>query len=598
MIKMIINITKKVHLLLLFIFFFSNLNAQDIMCIQEQEGTINQLKIYNIDSISFNQNPQDVNPKRSIMIHENGGSVLNYNIAQIDSLTFTKRNIKNKQGFVIIRVDDDYPSKEIVTMANVLDKYGFKLTNCFNPSIANDDMIDAVKALQKNGHEITDHTPNHTTAFADMKTKAQINKFVGLPGVERIDGLRVYFNWAYPTLSSCIVPNDSIETTAGSSIIKILSKINPLWTQQIYTTEFGWILLSNFANNQAIALQAKSREKVVFTKSSKEQLYIVDSYSVNPTIDGMKAMMLASQTMFEYLDIQYSKYWVMCGGPWAMAMGDIICAAGTPMGYFGGSEISTDGNIQITYNQNNPLSRWSSNILSIQSDITPAASLKRTIANEVAKHLGVIDLVHMWYKNSQYCTIFTGTNEEKFKQYLENLEEMLRFCYDNDIPVVTYKEAINLTINSKTDPTTNVLPPLYRDLTSQGFPDGYSLDSKTAWINSFGVPEDKGYSFTRVGNGNIFWISKIGGFEKGENTFSFYAKGQSGSSLVIAIGNSIKAITYQVVKIPILNASNQFVKFETKINFPENVDFFNFGVSVVGNEDHDFYISGMYIGKK
>jgi len=432
--KILTGRAKKIQLLIMFAFFIEYSNAQEVLSIQEHEGTINQFKIFNIDSISFNVNTSKDSTNKSFLIHEKSGSVLKYDVSTIDSLTFVKRNVLNKRGFVIIRVDDNYPSKEIVPMANVLDKFGYKLSYSFNPGIATRDMIDAAKTIQLNGHEITDHTPNHTTAYADMRTKEQASRFVGIPGVERIDNLRIYFDWVYPDLSSCIVANDSIEITAGSGVIKLRTKAIPIWTQQIYTTEFGWILLTNITSNQATAIHAKSGQKLVFAKSSKEPLYLIDSYSVIPSVDGMKALMSASQILFNDLGIQCDKYWVMCGGPWAIGKGAVLREAGTPLGYFGGSEHSYSGNIQMTYNQINPLSRWSSSILSIQSDITPVSTLKRVIANEVAKHLGVIDLVHMWYKNKTYCTIFTGTNDEKLQLYLNNLEEMLRFCYDNDIP--------------------------------------------------------------------------------------------------------------------------------------------------------------------
>jgi hypothetical protein len=215
----------------------------------------------------------------------------------------------------------------------------------------------------------------------------------------------------------------------------------------------------------------------------------------------------------------------------------------------------------------------------------------------VAKHKGVTITDHMWYKNSSVTTLFKGTNEEKFNQYLANLEDILKFCFYNDIPVLSYKEVFNTIYNKKQDALINVLPPLYRDLTSQGFPDGYILDPLTIIVKSNGVAEDKNYSLKRIGNGNLFKILSIGGFEKGKNKFSFFAKGADNANVIISIKSINEEKNYYTASTIVSKALESFVQFNTSIDIPTNVDLFTLTVEIANNNGNEIYLSGMYIGK-
>lgn len=569
--------------------------AQNYLSIKEKLGKTCLYKVNCVDSIIFESEEKN-SISNNLIVFDKSGQSSNYLVSDIDSIYFIKKTLSNKNGFVIIRVDDNHPSSEILPMANLLEKYGFRLVNAFNPGAATKDMVSAVKVLYSHGHEIVDHTPQHTTSGVYMRTKAQVNRFIGMPGVEKIEGLMIYLDWIYPELEKCIVLNDSIETIAGSSYIK---KNNSTLTTSdlIFTSEFGWVLLKNINTNKATVIHPKSHEELFFKKSAKEQLYKCDSYSTFITEDGLKSLMLASQLWFEDLGLNYYKYWCMCGGNWAIANSETIRNAGIQMGYLGGSTHSNDGNIPMTYNQSNTLSRWATQIQTISTEATPSNELKRFIANEVAKHRGLVDLSHMGYKCPAITTLFSGTDEEKFVQYLKNLEDVLKFCYENEIPVLTYKEANEVLYDSVSNPNINVLPPLYVDLTSQGYPDGYTLNKKTVLVDSIGVSEDRFHSLEINGNGFVFKINNIGGFEKGENIFSFYSKASTDVVLTLVINSAKGGKILEKISIPVY-ASGSFVKYSKVINIPNDFDLFNVEVSVSNNDNNDFCLSGMYIGKE
>lgn len=587
-----INFKKRTLLAYILIYMSTVSFAQDIMTIHLHSGEVSNFWVREVDRLNFNYYKT-----RVLKVSTNNGLNSEFDISNIDSLTFGGVNFLQKKGFVVIRVDDNHLSGEIIPMSRVLDKYGYKMVNCVNPSIASKDEINSFRHLQLNGHEITDHTPNHTTAYADLLTEAQKSLFIGMPGVEKIVGLRVYFDWIYPDLSTCIVDSDSISINAGSGYIYgDLSKITP--QDQVFTQEYGWILLKEITANKAKAIHAKSRQELIFTRQSKEQLYKVDCYSVTLSVDAMRALMLASELVFQSLGVDYFKYWCMCGGSWAMGKGEVIKNASKTTGYLGGSEHSyPNGNIPLMFNQNNPLSRWASNVSTIVAESYDSNQTKRIIANEIAKHRGVVITSHMWYKNPSY-TLFTGSISEKFDQYLNSLDDILQFCYANYIPVLTYKDVLKALYETIPSEKVNVIPPLYSDLTSQGYPDGYFLYTNTLLDSTAGVSQDKGFSLKRNENGNLFKIEYIGGFEKGENVFSFYAKGADGVVLQLQLINTAQNSICQTINVPIIGAEKEYVKFNAKLNVPFDTDIFSVKLILMNNKKgQEFYISGMYIGK-
>ncbi len=594
---------KRTTLFILILFSALHLKAQDLLCIHSSGG-IQKIPISYIESITLINNQSIDNKAQNINLFYNDGQKGEYKISDIDSLTFESRMLMPKQGFVVFRVDDNHPSTEMIPMAKLMEKYGYKMVWAFNSALINVDKNDLIKTLnyfQQHGHEIVDHTPNHTTGYADILNSQNIRKFSGRAGVEKIIGNRVIFDWVYPDLSKCISLNDSIETTADSSIIKF-NTTNITTDDHVYTSEFGWVCVKNIVNNQATAIQNKTRQDLIYSKSSKEQLYKVNYLNVHPTVDGMKSLLLASQLNFESLGINYYKYWCHPGGTWAHSNTQVIHDACFCSGYQGGSELEIPQTSILSYNQSDSLSRWCSYPGAVSTknstDLIPS-DWEKLVAGEIAKHNGFIDLGHMWYRYPPHGKTLTGTDEQKFQQFFDNLEEMLRFCYNNNIHVLSYNDVVRVLYDGLPHPDCNIIPPLYVNLTHQGFPDGYTLDVKTMVVETLGVTEDHGFCLKHYGNGVVFWIKKMGGFEKGQNTFSFYAKTNDNSNKYIRVKISSEQTgkTYQTINVPISGASDSFVKFQTTLDIPAYSDLYTLEVDIAGNDNQDFYISGMYLGK-
>lgn len=582
---------------LLMISIICNSFAQEFFCVYRTGEDVLKYSIKNTESISFKESFDKYNYCKEMWMHQKDGEVIKIDISSLDSIRFVRKKISDKRGFVIIRVDDSQPSKEIIPMSKVLDKYGFKMVYCFNASNVNKDIIEGVLDYQSRGHEVTDHTPNHTTAYADLSNVKQARTLAGI-GVRKIDGVRVYFDWDSPSLATKIVNNKYVTFTENTDVIEGDFSSIKISAPLIYSNEFGWVALKNITTSKATAVDPQTGEKKIFSEKSVEQMYVSDYYSFTVSVDGMKALMLASRMRFIDLGLKPPYVWCMCGGPWAMGKGSVIRDAGATFGYIVGSEHSyPTGNIPITYNQANPISRWATPLITVSTETKRADEVKRIIANDIAKHKVVIEMGHMSYKDPAVTTLFQGTNEEKFEQYLASLDQVLEFCYENDIQVLTYKDLVNTIYESQQDSLSNLFPPLYSDLTSQGFPDGYKLDTATTLIKSEGVENDHLHSLKRSGNGNLFMIESIGGLEKGKNVLTFYAKGTDNATVNVLITSENSEIKYSNATIKILGAKEDFVHHSTTIEIPPNLDLCTISVTISNNVGKDISISGMFLGK-
>lgn len=590
-----------------FVFLVTTLGwAQDMMFIYRKSAEPLKFVFNKIDSVMPANNSFASNMLQVYL----RDSVVELPQSDIDSILFRPIAYNDKRGFVIFRVDDSQSYLDIAAMSKVFDKYGFKMVNIFNMNTGfSANLWKAMITYQTAGHEIGDHTPNHTTAYTDLAIDKQVQQFVGLPGVEKIEGRRIYFKWTFPKLESCLVSGKSIHITAGSSTIygDLAGVKAPDYV--IYTSEFGWVHLIDKTDTSATVINIRNywvAEKLVFKTSSNEQLYKSYIYDAYLDEDALSALLMSSRVLFDYYKFKRPIFWAFTGNYLAVVRAEIMKNVGPKYGYIG----SICPNLQhrtvpFNYNQKDSLIRWSETGTTFFVENNTALKSMQHISNMVAKHQVAIDNGHFWYKYPVLCPQYKGTNAEKLNQYLATLDSVLRFCYDNDIAVLPYERAIPLMFDQKQDSTVNMIPPLYNDLTNQGFPDGYTVDPKVTLIKGDGVAEDRYYSLKRKSNGNLFSILGTGGFDQGFNRLSFYAKGADNSSITVTVKYYTKAGGFTDVRktvVKITGATTSFVKFESNLEIPTSYDHIvDVRVDVNNNLDNNFNndmsVSGMFLGK-
>ena len=95
----------------------------------------------------------------------------------------TAVRLHSKKGGLIFRVDDDREQVQKLLWANIFEQYGYKCTWAINSYWA-DSLI--VQEFQRRGHELLDHTPNHSTEYFIVKELQDTCFFSNKTGIDSI----------------------------------------------------------------------------------------------------------------------------------------------------------------------------------------------------------------------------------------------------------------------------------------------------------------------------------------------------------------------------------------------------------------------------
>lgn len=594
---------KYILLLIFLVFGVYKVHANELVSIYNKLDSVVIFDFNKIDSITFSpiiENSEIFNSDKKelqfkMVVNQKMGSISNFNMSKLDSVVIKKKYPSNKRGGVVFRVDDTQSVYEMDAMSKIFDKYGFKMSNILIWDYSTANIQNFMHQFQARGHEIADHTAHHNTGFADMMTNEQVAIFYGLPGVRKIEGKRVYFKWVYPDLKDCKVNDQQISTISGSSTIKGNFNIVNSPTEVIYTNEFGWVHLKNKTENSATATDIttySSTQQLIFSSNSTQQLYKTPISNIYLDEDATSALLLATRTISDDWGFNRPRFWAFLWNNSAEVRAEMIKKVGPKYGYVGSvcynnQQLYHDMN----YNQHDSIARWNQSPFTFFTENLSVLEAERHIVDRVAKHQIAVDCCHFWCKSMPE---YSGTSKERIQQYLLKIDSILQFCYQNNINVLTHEQASILMYDTPQDSSTNMMPPLYNDITKQGFPDGYTLKSGTAIINNDGVEVDKSYSLRRKGNGTLFTITDIGGFDKGKNIFSFYAKGPENTTITISItgGGETRKSSLKIV-----GAANQYIQFETSLDIPQKYDKFDIKVDISDNPNQNISLSGMYFGK-
>ena len=162
--------------------------------------------------------------------------------------------------------------------------------------------------------------------------------------------------------------------------------------------------------------------------------------------------------------------------------------------------------ITKTYNINQSLYHPAFNMKRADwGDIHSFDTTTNWVANNIAKHQLVSILYH-------YTNLTTT--------YLDQTDKFLKWCKDNNIPVLTMSQWMTNLNSSTPDPSTNVFPDIKTDLDRDGQPDGFEKFYDVV-INKADADAPGGASLTKYVGGNFFEVKGLGGIEKGKNVVSF-----------------------------------------------------------------------------
>jgi len=256
----------------------------------------------------------------------------------------------------------------------------------------------------------------------------------------------------------------------------------------------------------------------------KDQVFV--KLKIGLTLDPTAIPVLAERTRLLYRrylkdSIHYPKVLAQPGEGTYIAHSDgyiyLNQAGYTACAYDG---LGRDEVISKTYNVSQNLYHPAFNIKRADwGNISNFQTSTNYIADNIARHQVVSILFH-------YPEI-DGT-------YLDATDKFLKWCKDNDVPLLTISQWTTNLNNNNPDPKTNVFPDITKDLDGDGKPDGYETFYDVT-IKKTDSDAPGGSSLTKYVGGNIFEILGLGGIEKGKNIITFSAKGQSNATIRVKV---------------------------------------------------------------
>ncbi len=434
----------------------------------------------------------------------------------------------DKRGGVCFRVDDNKPIRQWVEFAQVFDRYGFRFCAALCPGrmAGDEEYVRLVRSLQDRGHEIMDHTPLHSVDKLPLPQGADADAWREMPGVDHVDASRVYLTpdaidpSSLPEYRADIsgnimtsrtpqVLNDNNQTRFIAVYVPHLDSVFRF--RQIECSGDVVLALHSFWDEDNVDLG--EHRDVVFHRLGKADIRM--------TLDARRLLAESSLNLFESLGLDRPLTWIQpgSGGCSDFRRGDIRTCFGDLYGYVAAATYP-DRSLKC-YNENDPDGdkRFGMQWGDFDDEARDLDWNLNRIADGIAGNRVLIGHSHFW----------EHVMPDGWDGYLERVARILSWCKDNRIPVRTYSEWAEALYRAKPDPDVNVFPGLNVDLNADGVPDGYDMPS--AELVRCDGPGGPG-AFLSVRNaGPICNVDRLGGLEKGANTFSVRTHGHPGGAI-------------------------------------------------------------------
>ncbi len=503
-----------------------------------------------------------------------------------------KISSNQKQGGVCFRMDDNHKPYHWKAIAKVFNKHQKPFCASLNIGRMDDALFQVVLDLQKQGHEVLDHTPLHNltrTSIAPGKTAEDYKKY---PGVDHINGKMVCLRYMIPKrvkesrYVSAVANGKTITLPADTSAGKLkFLKANDV-TVYIPSLKKVFRAFLN-KNSKPPTLKLKSvwdEDNIDLGKNKKIKCYFMRCWVFRMAPEAYD--LLAEDSLYRFKKIGAKRPYTMIvagGGVTSSAAYEIKAAYGDKFGYK--SSACWGGKALKVFNEPDPKGtrRFGMTWGDFNDEAKSLEWNKTVIADGVALH-------HVMMGRSHLSSKIGG-----WKGYLKRLDDLLQWCTDNNIPVHTYAQWSDILYTDKPDPSVNIFPALQNDIDKNGRPDGYSL--KNAKVNTEGgVEASKGVCLYSSSSGDLFRVDKLGGLEKGANTLSFFLKGEPGTTVNIEIRYRESGKKYDIRKkredIQVSVDDSNWKQYTSKINVPETAAICYISVSANLKGETPLFFSG------
>jgi len=437
--------------------------------------------------------------------------------------------IINKTAGIGFRVDDNHSVANFTQYAGIFKKYGFNFTFAINMGHSElakfEGLPGTIKYLRSLGNEMADHTPDHNTKYFLVD---DVSSYYGLAGVDHILADKKKICIAIEKISDTTYKDEGRINISGNTIISVnngefhnpgaMNTFHIPALKALYTFDSKDIKNSNPSDPDTILnLKDFWGEDITLAPMQNLEYYKMGSYDVHMSHPGLMLMAKRTLELCSQSDLDPPICWIQPGGYFPQVNRDDVSLTYGTMGYKSGA-VYPEASYKF-FNEYDPIidKAYSMDWGDFCEDFWPLDSVETIIADRAARHIVSFGHSHFW-------DLFGG-----WDNYINRTDSLLAWCKANSIPVRTYTEWADILYRTPQNPYCNVMPKLDIDIDNNRRPDGFSLGSSTVLDTLDGVPTSSNRSLSVTSPIDarilIFQIGGLGGVEKGDNYFSFWAKG-------------------------------------------------------------------------
>ena len=522
-------------------------------------------------------------------------------------------NVINKRGGFYYRCDDNGAD---LVFESIFEKYGYAITYSINAALSE---ATRFVDVQRRGHLICDHTPDHSCNYFTIPTGSDalfaaligsgIASIVGGKATLQITVLDGVTDVTNPVTPAIDLVNLKIGADGGYNLISGTNRIegdfaaftaNPyfyVYVDNATGDKIGWVpVIASSVLAGSCTVTKQDGTAILFGANESINMYAQRTGSDKITLseDAAYCLMLAGVEWFRVLGLQKPYAFCQPGGTTprmnASAATGAIERLGLDAAFFSDSAVET----VLTYNhtRNYPkLSYYPNTTLYV--DYMTLADLQgvKELLSYYAATRKIVAIMSHHYLAKLY---FEGATEaERIENYRKFIYDLMTWAYEQNIPVLSHSETVQLLNNSTTNRSENIMPNLYTDRAVQGKPDGYELGAGVVWDDTDGMHEDKIHHLKLNGNGELFTITDLGGLEKGNNDFEIWIKGTAGAIVSVQFG----ALGTAIFTPTITGAWQKFKLSDstgiTSLDIPYTTNFLTITATASNNTGTDISVSGM-----
>jgi len=516
--------------------------------------------------------------------------IIFFSLFLINSASFSQP-ISDKKGGICFRVDDVNAVDNLFAFDSIFSKYGYKFCMSFNYEyfLTNPSYFVSIKPLIDKGHEWMDHTPSQQTQYLDLSQPQDTGLYTGDPGVDHFFGSRVCLK--YSSVDTLTSHNEGLVRIEGNLIISYVpGEFNDIGEYiALYFNQLDkvclWFNLQAVNQKDPDTLGIRSlwdenldygiHENIAYHKLTRNDI----------TMSPSAIQLLGKRTLKICTDLEIPRpySWIHPGGrmPYIPAE-QLKVNLADQLSYK--EAASYDYATYLSFNEFNPvrIKEFAMQYGEISIEKRSFKWNRDVISDFIAKHYMQIDLSH-------FSNPMGG-----FTAMIKRLDSLLSWCLAKNIPVNTYLQWKATLYDYTPDGSLNAFPALDVDLNEDSYPDGYANSPSLKGRYSFtdGVPESGGRCFELDQSGQICYISRLAGLEKGKNAFSIWTKGTSGYQATVKVQlafpeNEQSVIFYYPADAP------EWIKYTDTITIPDSISVMDVSIEGITQPQAMIKISGM-----